>query len=397
MKPMEALIDAVLKPGWEETLSAPPHSLHIRKHPDRPLYIFRYDMIETDFSNPLARAARGCILEILPFSARVVCYALDKFFNAGEKWADPIDSSTARSMVKIDGSIIKLFYDASGDGWTWATNNGFDAMAELPGFLPVIDEPASRGATTFADLIAVAIKNQGLDDRFVERLSRQCTYWFELTSPRNRIVVPYEQTKLWFLGCRDNATYAEIDPLVAAVEFDIPFQTPAQIDYENMEDWLSKHDQFGGTIEGLVVYDADFRRVKMKTKSYVAMHRLKGERQFSMEHLLDCIKDGTFDDVGAVFPEYREQLDELSVKVSAIKKYLAGATIDAEAFLMHQPDLDDRVLKKVFAEWVFDKYPEISSYMFAALKIKVERATEEFFKKLTYDRLEKMYEGITHG
>ena len=45
-----------------------------------------------------------------------------------------------------------------------------------------------------------------------ETADPKCTYMFELVSPYNRVVIPYEETKLYFLGIRDMEDGKEWNP-----------------------------------------------------------------------------------------------------------------------------------------------------------------------------------------
>lgn len=75
---------------------------------ESPYAIFNY-AIGCDFSNPIVQEARGIIIDLENLD--VVCWPFRKFGNYNESYADKIDWSTARVQEKIDGSIIKLWWD----------------------------------------------------------------------------------------------------------------------------------------------------------------------------------------------------------------------------------------------------------------------------------------------
>ena len=52
----------------------------------------------------------------------VVCWPFRKFGNHNEGYADTIDWSTARVQEKVDGSIVKLWYDEANGKWQFSTN-----------------------------------------------------------------------------------------------------------------------------------------------------------------------------------------------------------------------------------------------------------------------------------
>lgn len=73
-----------------------------------PFVIFNYG-IECDFSNPIVQEARGIIIDLENLD--VVCWPFRKFGNYNESYADNIDWPTARVQEKIDGSIVKLWWN----------------------------------------------------------------------------------------------------------------------------------------------------------------------------------------------------------------------------------------------------------------------------------------------
>ena len=104
---------------WEARLKSPPYLLTIKR--EGKLAIFNYDLTaeekdlsegttyHCDFRLPEVQEARGIILDTE--YNQVVCWPFRKFANFGESYADEIDWSTARVEEKLDGSIVKLWYD----------------------------------------------------------------------------------------------------------------------------------------------------------------------------------------------------------------------------------------------------------------------------------------------
>ena len=96
-------------PGdWEERLKRD-YDLRIKR--DGEYAVFNYE-INADFYDPIVQEARGIILDTERYE--VVCWPFRKFGNYSEGYADRIDWSSARVLEKIDGSIIKLWYDKIG-------------------------------------------------------------------------------------------------------------------------------------------------------------------------------------------------------------------------------------------------------------------------------------------
>lgn len=103
-------------PNWENEL-VEQHHLKIKIQGN--YAIFNYDH-DSDFSNPIVQEARGIILNIE--KQEVVCWPFRKFGNYYESYADKIDWATARVQEKVDGSIVKLWYDFEVNAWNFSTN-----------------------------------------------------------------------------------------------------------------------------------------------------------------------------------------------------------------------------------------------------------------------------------
>ena len=177
-------------------------------HPDikvkieLPLAIFNYG-IEADFTNPVVQEARGIIINLDTLD--VVCWPFRKFGRYDEPYADTIDWSTARVQEKIDGSIIKLWFNELTGEWQFSSNSMFRAEDAM------IDQTTGRN---LMDLIQKTPEYNGFDAErgsfFHEKeLDKNTTYILELTSPENRVVVPYNNYHLRHTGTRDNTTGEE--------------------------------------------------------------------------------------------------------------------------------------------------------------------------------------------
>ena len=94
--------------------------LLIKVKEDGDLAIFNYD-IGADFYNPVVQEARGIIINIK--KCEVLCWPFRKFANAHEPYADKINWDRAVVQEKIDGSIIKLFYNKITKQWQIASNS----------------------------------------------------------------------------------------------------------------------------------------------------------------------------------------------------------------------------------------------------------------------------------
>lgn len=229
------------------------------KH-DGALAIFNYN-VTADFHDPIVQEARGIIIDTE--RCEVVSWPFRKFGNHNEGYADPIDWSTARVLEKVDGSIIKLWYDHAKGDWQFSTNGTIRAEVAAVDGAPLL---------SYGDVIRRA-DNYG--DIPFDRLDRDATYIFELVSPETRVVIDYGVTTLYHLGTRSNITGLERCE-------DIGIKTPASFAITSLSGCLKAaaalNDGCEGdevTNEGFVVVDADYHRVKIKSPDYIVMHRLR--------------------------------------------------------------------------------------------------------------------------
>ena len=256
--------------------------------------LFKYNTLNCDFHNDLCKVCRGVIVNLK--TMKIVCRPFDKFFNYGEEFADSLDWNSARVREKIDGSLIKVWYD--GGNWHVSTNGTIDAnKAEIQSDLT---DFRSYGEL-FNSVFPVNLYNN-LDKRY--------TYMFELVSPYSRIVVYYDKTDIYHLATRDNETGAEI-------EADIGIQKPKEYQINNLLDLVTAAEALPDDAEGYVAYDKNYKRIKVKNPTYVMLHHMASNRNFTTKRFVELIKEHEDAEFLNYFPEFAD-------RVLNIKNTLAG-------------------------------------------------------------------------
>ena len=285
---------------WEESLSNEPYHLNIKREDG--YCIFNYNQIKSDFSNPIVCEARGIILDELD-GFKVVCRGFDKFFNFGETHAASLDWTSAKITEKIDGSIIKLWFSERLNRIMWSTNGTIYAE-RCPVMFP------NDEIKTFGDMINKAIETDNRFTSFFENYNSDCTYIFEVVGPNNRVVIPYEEIKLYLLAARYNITgkYFSIESidLLKPKEYSQNFYYISDI-----EDFLKLENMNTYKHEGVVVSDYSGNRIKIKTQEYLRIHRLRGEAVPTDKRMMDLILNNETSEFLTYFPEYKEQYDRL--------------------------------------------------------------------------------------
>lgn len=233
--------------------------------------IFNYGH-SCDYADPVVQEARGIILDLE--TLEVVCWPFRKFGNHNESYADPIDWTHARVLEKVDGSIIKLWFDRWGDHWQFSTNGTIRA------------ENAPIGEFTRLTFDAVIRRADNFGDIPFDTLDRDCTYVFELVSPDTQVVVSYPSTTLYHIGTRHNITGRES-------EMDIGIRKPAAYPIHSLAQCIEAAIRLNRdaaeevAAEGFVVVDQNWNRVKVKSPDYIMRHRLT---QLKAIPKPDCIR-----------------------------------------------------------------------------------------------------------
>ena len=252
--------------NWRELIEN--KNIHIEDEDG--LTIFNYNMIDCDFSDPVVQESRGIILDVSDVTnPTVVAWPFRKFGNYSESYADTIDWTSARIQEKVDGSIIKYWYDKRKNEWRFSTNG---KIVPLDNFMSLLNEAKMTSM----------LKE--------DRLDKDCTYIFELISPRNQIVIKYNQTTLVHLGVRNNLTGEESK----AGEIGVATPKEYHIDDMNLDacvELAQSLNKVEGIVdhEGFVVVDKNWHRIKVKSPEYLLLHKQIGNRTFAKKDCLDLI------------------------------------------------------------------------------------------------------------
>ena len=294
--------------NWEELLTQEPYYIKIKE--DGPYVIFNYDQLRSDFNNPMVREARGIIFRKDDFS-HPVCWAFNKFGNYGESYVSEINWETAFVSEKIDGSLIKVWWDGK---WNISTNGTIDAFkAELN------DIKMSDFGTYFIEALGNYYNSFGA---FIGTLDSDLTYMFELVGPYNRVVIPYGEPAIYFLGARNKLTGEEFNcsKLTAGALEMGRFKLPAQYSLSSLSDCLKAAELKSWDDEGFVVCDAQFNRVKIKSPAYVMAHFARNNNVITRKHLIKIIVDNETAEFLCYAADYKEDLEKVQNLMNAFCK-----------------------------------------------------------------------------
>ena len=275
-----------------------------------PFAIFNYG-IDCDFSNPIVQESRGIILDL--DNLEVVCWPFRKFGNYNESYADKIDWNTARVQDKIDGSIIKLWWNRMTGKWQFSTNRTINADAALANQMT---------QETFLDVIRKADNYNEIILR-LPIFNKDYTFIFELVSPETQVVVKYPKSHLYHIGTRNNISGQEMDS-------DIKIEKPKEYPLKSLDDCvtavgeLNKSDDgqvHGVKKEGFVVVDGNWNRIKVKSPDYLMLHRMSSNSNFSKERIISMIRHGSVSvqDICEDFPNFAHYFKFYDFKISELE------------------------------------------------------------------------------
>lgn len=278
----------------------------------------------------IAKECRGKIIDLN--NKEIVSYPFDKFFNLNE-------------VEETNEMLVKSWINES--DYVWATDkiDGSTIIVSLCNGKPLITTNGSfdNDQTKWAkELFNSKYPN------FLDNISGDFTYIFELIHPENKIVLDYNGEKsLYLLNIRDLNT-EKLMPLnfVHNVANTYGFSIPAVYDFKDLDTMIHlAHTMTGANKEGWVIrigVGEHEYMVKLKLDEYFAMHKAFGKVKLGWvyKHLLA----GDLDDFLAICND--EQKSAVFAKIDIInsvrEKIKNKAMLEANHFLVkHNMSLED--------------------------------------------------------
>lgn len=285
---------------WKERIQLKPFCIKVRELGD--FVLLKYDQLNSDMSHPICQVCRGIILEqISGFGWNIVCYPFDRFFNYGDPNAAEIDWRTAKVREKIDGSLIKFWCDTYGL-WHMSTNGSIDAFKATVS--------SSVEGLTFGNVVERAL---GCDwSSFCRELDKNYTYMFELVSPDTQVTVYYEHDGLYYLGQRHRGSteesyeYQEVWKNFGICE-------PKVFNLTSLDGCIAAVGEMTKDEEGMVVSDANFNRIKIKSPEYLIAAHAANNGKLGLRTAIRLIREDKVDDFLAYAPMHREKLELIKI------------------------------------------------------------------------------------
>lgn len=297
--------------------------INARPSKDFSKWSLNYDQIASKAGCQVAGVCRGLVIRPknkvtdenqVVGRFHIVARPMDRFYNANDSHAAPIDWSTARIQEKLDGTMCILYWDDVKNEWCVATRSVPEADVSFGDF------PGSPlRENTFKELFRYTVEQMMPAfgwKRYCDGLDKTLTFIFELTTPLNRVVVKYADYGLTLLCVRDTLTGGYISEDTIATNCPTwPLQS-----LSDLTDFVNTMDP--AKCEGAVVVDANWNRVKVKSKAWVLASRAKDAVTMSKRNALECIILGQADDVIPLLDPYvGEYITQLQ---DSLKMYCIG-------------------------------------------------------------------------
>lgn len=267
------------------------------KHSDLPLVILNYNHIDSPKFDPIACECRGLVLDTNNWS--LVARSFPRFFNWGEHpdGMKKFDFNNFTVESKEDGSLI-LIYFFNGK---WMVNTRGSFANDLMQFTNFTWQQAICNSLQLSCL-------QDLD----KFLDRSLTYVCEFVSPWNKVVKFYKSPKLFLLSAFKGEE--ELDEIQEHFPM---FSTVDKFYFSSIEEiktFLNNKSNNDPTFEGVVICDKQKNRWKIKSPSYLGLHKIRGEGNnlFNPKHLLPFVLKKEKDELLTYFPEAAEQYHKIS-------------------------------------------------------------------------------------
>lgn len=277
--------------------------IKIAEHPEGlPLVILNYDQIESPKTHPVIRECRALVLH--KHTKEIVAKSFNRFFNWGEVQEELalFDFSDFVVDSKEDGSLAVIYHF---DGRWHANTRGSFALDNM-----------QFQDFTWQEGFCKALGISGLHE-LNGRLDESLTYVAEFCSPWNKVVRKYDTPCMYLL----TAFRKEVELLPEQVDvLSELFLRPKRYNFcgiEEIQAFLQEQAATDATFEGVVIRDRHGRRYKIKSSTYLGLHRLRGEGDnvWNPKHLLPFVLAGEESELLTYFPEVGPKFYELKSQV----------------------------------------------------------------------------------
>lgn len=305
------------------------YALDMTRHETEPLIILNYGIIEARKGEDVHNECRSLCLETGSF--KVVARSFIRFFNWGEMASAQglFKSDDFWAVSKEDGSIFTLYhYNGS---WRVNTRKTFsDGKLQPLGM---------QTEMSWGDLFWLALDKQGWNREKVEsELNKSYSYVFEICSLYNKVVRTYSEPEAFLIAVVKNNESRTPEELSEEEMDQIGLARPVRYKMHGIDDALSFVKSLNcmpSVSEGVVIRDRNNMRWKMKTLSYLTLHRCMANKVPTPKLLIPLLLTEEMSEVLAYFPEFKSYADELQA-------FLDEKKADLQALWLQSKHISDQ-------------------------------------------------------
>lgn len=311
-------------------------SISIKKDSHFGLTSLKYSQVDSPTKHPVVADCRGIVLNQ---NNEVMALPFKRFHNLGDN--DIVSGSHVSN--KLDGSLCTLYYNDAVGMWFFATSNSSTSRNSNLSRSSKLDSFVQIYELYFTGNYSEVVYEEGqptLDPEHFTKVMQKInsvikprlkgledySFIFELTSPYNKVIVDYNQTKMNLIGVRNRKSGEDLSfPEMELIADDTGFEMVKYTTVENIgdvESYIEELRSSGIFIEGVIIRSPDGVRHKYKTKAYVAAHFMDGERKLRKKDVLNLVIEHEEVEFLTYYPEYRQEIMELvSKRNECIEEY----------------------------------------------------------------------------
>jgi hypothetical protein len=297
--------------------------------------------------------SNGCIVAYSPPKCLPLTEQREKSFNENNIMTDMTDVATNEWYAEefVEGTMINLFHSctASGEAWEIATKSTVGANVVFYSPKNPKDTVEIRDKDTFRNMFFDTCHKIGFD---YENLPKEFMYSFVLQHPKNRIVLPINDAKIYIIGVysinKDTLDVTQLSNAGFVEKYGGGvILKPKQLFVDNysIEGFKNEYASMNASYNTMGVVFCNMvtgERMKVRNPTYEMVKNLKGVEQKLQMQYLSLRHGGRVADYLKAYPEYKGDF-------SVYRNQLHGFTRS-----LHQNYLDCFVFKKQ----KFEEFPQ---------------------------------------
>ncbi len=270
------------------------------KHEDGRV-ILNYSQIDSakHKTNPIVRECRGLVLDSKN-NWELVARSFTRFFNLGETDEhNQFNWSSSYTYDKLDGSLILIYY--WGGMWHLNTRGSFG------------EGEVNSSGMKWRELFTLALPNW-------KKLDKNFTYCFELCSRYNKVVTDYPTPSAVLLSAfqrEDELSHDDCEELSDRLDLIMP-QVYSFGSVDQVQRILKQAEEYDPTFEGYVLRDSNNLRIKVKSSSYIMLHRQFSNKNINSSFLYSTVLKNEISEILNYFPELKSNIEKAKKDIESV-------------------------------------------------------------------------------